>query len=82
MAPIYITFMLACHTSADPEAHLRSEHWGSSVGLEVRAWLLAQGLIDEHNCSTDRGKKWVGFICATPLPEQKWILPERNDNEA
>jgi hypothetical protein len=38
---------------------------------------MAHDLIDMDHKSTERGKAWVDFICATPLPEQCWKLPKR-----
>lgn len=77
LRPIHISFMLACHTTSDPSAVLSSAHWNSDVGLKVRDWLIAEGLVDGFYKSTDRGKAWVDFICQTPLPEQEWRLPKR-----
>ncbi len=76
LAPIHIKFMIACYTSPEPMAQLSERHWNSTAGVNVREWLLQQGLIDEHNKATERGEAWVEFICKTPLPEKKWILPD------
>jgi hypothetical protein len=77
LAPIYINFMLNCHFSADPRETITADHWDSKAGHEVRVWLRAEGLIDDENRSTERGRAWVEFICQTPLPEAKWVMPER-----
>lgn len=75
--PIHINFMMACYTSPNPEEELGEAHWGSEGGQSARAWLKKEGLIGDDNRATARGAAWIGFICATPLPEMKWILPER-----
>ena len=77
LAPITIKFMLACYTTPEPGEHVGQEHWNSSAGLDARRWLADNGLIDGNDRATPRGEAWVKFICATPLPETVWVLPER-----
>jgi len=80
-APIYITFMLACFYSADPEAELGSDHWNSKAGRKTRDWLVRKGLVKIPGfIPTDRGKAWVKYLCDTPLPKCCWILPERSSD--
>ena len=76
LAPIHITFMMACYTSHEPMAQLGERHWNSDGGKSTRKWLLENKLIDADNRATDRGDAWVGFICKTPLPVAEWILPD------
>ncbi len=76
LAPIHITFMMACYTSLEPEAQLGERHWNSPGGKETRSWLIQNELIDGNNRATDRGEAWVRFICDTPLPEKKWVRPD------
>ncbi len=76
-SPMLIRIMLACYYSPDPENEIGLGSWTSEVGQSVREWLMARELIDDSYRATDRGKAWVEFICETPLPEAKWILPER-----
>jgi hypothetical protein len=75
--PLAIIFMLVCHAYADPGYQLGQAHWNSPSGQKWRTWLMAHDLIDMDHKSTERGKAWVDFICATPLPEQCWKLPKR-----
>lgn len=76
LAPIHITFMMACHCSPQPEQELGSDHWNSTAGRETRQWLLDEALIDSDNRSTSRGVAWIEVICQTPLPVQQWVKPE------
>ena len=81
-APIYVSFMLAVHTSANPAAQLGQAHWSSPAGHEVREWLIDNNLMVEHPGgyrATERGQAWVKFICSTPLPEAQWVLPKREE---
>lgn len=76
-SPFAIKIMLACYYSPDPAQELGIQQWSSSAGVAVRDWLRDSGLIGDDNRATDRGKAWVKFICATPLPEATWMLPDR-----
>lgn len=80
LAPIHITFMIACYTSSEPEAQLGERHWNSPAGMDTRGWLLQNELIDGDNRVTERGKEWVNYICETPLPVKKWVYPPRTDS--
>lgn len=87
MAPIHITFMLACHCSPDPEENLGHAHWNSPAGYSTREWLVNNELLEpiytdptapgNKYTVTDRGRAWVEFICSTPLPVIEWRLPDR-----
>ena len=76
-APITIEFMLVCYFSAEPAQYFEDMRWNSIAGNETREFLLREGLVDENYKATERGEAWVKYICATPLPEQCWRLPER-----
>lgn len=76
-SPFAITIMFECYACANPGANMRLEQWNSPAAEEVRSLLLNKGLIDDELRVTPRGVAWVKFICATPLPEQTWILPDR-----
>jgi hypothetical protein len=78
-APIDIDFMIACYCSAEPWQNLGMRRWDSSAGKETRDWLQHEGLVDANYRPTDRGKAWVHFICATPLPRMKWTMPDRDE---
>ena len=65
--PNTIDFMLACYTSAATDAVLKSQ-WHCEAGRHTREWLHANGLIDEDNRATERGKAWVKYICRAPIP--------------
>lgn len=77
MAPIVIKFMLACYCTPEPGEHVGVNHWNSDAGRETRNWLFENDLIDANFRATPRGEAWVKFICATPLPESVWMLPQR-----
>ena len=81
VSPLTIEFMLQCYCSNNPAANLGEHRWNSDAGKEVRAWLYAQGLVHVDERPTDRGKAWVHFICSTPLPQKKWIMPDRDCDE-
>ena len=80
-SPMLIRIMLACYYSPDPEDEIGLGSWTSEVGQDVRTWLAENGLIDDYNRATDRGKAWVDFICQTPLPIATWVLPDRKDGK-
>lgn len=76
VSPLAISLMLTCYWSPNPGKE-RADAWSTPAGSEIKAWLIAQGLIDAETWrATERGKAWVGFICATPVPVAKWELPE------
>jgi len=75
--PMTIRFMLACFISPNPTVVLRDATWSCEAGQETRRWLRDNDLIDADHRATERGKAWVKFICATPLPIQSWSLPPR-----
>lgn len=76
VSPFTINIMLACYVSPEPEGVLGTA-WCSSAAVQCRQWLRINGLIDEREHATERGKAWVKFICATPMPVATWKLPER-----
>jgi hypothetical protein len=77
VSPFAVSLMLTCYWSPEPVTE-RAQEWSTEAGVEITAWLAAQGLIDPKTYrATERGKAWVEFICATPLPVAKWTLPER-----
>jgi hypothetical protein len=77
VSPFAVSLMLTCYWSPEPVTE-RAQDWSTEAGVEINAWLVAQGLIDPKTWrATERGKAWVEFICATPLPFAKWTLPER-----
>lgn len=79
VTPIAITFMFACYYAADPESYLGTAHWNSEAGRGTRLWLFREQLIGPDNKATSRGIAWVNYICHTPLPVEKWVIPERSD---
>jgi hypothetical protein len=81
-APIVINFMLACYCGPNPESAVGEVQWNSPSGIQTRDWLKASFLIDESNRATARGRAWIQFICHTPLPVSKWVLPDRETGEA
>lgn len=82
VSPLTIKLMFACYCSPDPATWF-GDAWGSPAAITARNWLVLEGLVAENHVATDRGTAWVEFICATPIPIQRWVLPERentNDN--
>lgn len=80
VSPLCIKIMLACYVTPEPAGYF-GEGWHSAAGTECREWLKENDLITEDLQATERGKAWVEFICATPLPQQSWILPERENGK-
>jgi hypothetical protein len=75
-SPLKIQIMLACHLSSALEQWLPSQILSSPAGLAATHELFDEGLIDEFQMPTDKGRAWVEFICATPLPVRgKWVRP-------
>lgn len=79
VSPLTIELMLQCYCSNNPAANIGERRWNSEAAREARAWLLAEGLVNADERPTDRGKAWVHFICATPLPRMKWTMPDRDE---
>lgn len=84
VSPLTIQIMLACFCTPEPSSWFEPDQWCSTASIDVRHWLLEAGLItgidgipDTEPRATERGKAWIGFICATPLPVAQWILPPR-----
>jgi len=78
-SPLKIEIMFECYcASAEPGRNMLPNIWASEAATRVRNELKAEGLIDEDMQATERGKAWVDFICATPLPEMVWVLPKRD----
>lgn len=80
VSPIHIEFMLACYVTPAPGERIGRDEWESGAGHQVRKWLAEQQLIDSRDRATPKGEAWVKFICATPLPEQRWVLPARDSS--
>lgn len=76
VTPLIIRVMLACHVSSEPDRQFAVEQWGSTACEGARAWLMDNGLIDGELQATERGRAWVHFICAVPLPVAQWVLPD------
>lgn len=78
-SPLQIIIMLTCYYSPEPASEVGVERWHSKAADDIREQLRKDGLIDDFNAVTERGRAWVEYICRTPLPVQSWILPERTD---
>lgn len=81
MSPLTINIMLACYCSNSPEKHFPPIVWESDAARDSRVMLIENGLLFGNNQVTAKGTAWAKFICATPLPEQNWALPERETGE-
>jgi hypothetical protein len=79
VSPLAINIMLACYVYPDPAKEV-GQTWFSHAGSEIRAWLIENDLIQDGDMfrATERGKAWVEFICATPVPVAQWRLPQRD----
>lgn len=77
VSPLAIAIMLACYVTPEP-AQLVGTTWASPSGVQVRQWPRRNDLIDDRWRATERGKAWVKFICATPMPVATWTMPERS----
>lgn len=80
VSPLCIKLMFACYVTPEPAIYFGAD-WNSPAASECRRWLQENGLITDKYEATERGKAWVEFICATPLPQQSWILPERENGK-
>ncbi len=79
VSPLAIRIMLACYYAANPVDDVTHRTWNSEAGTKIRDWLRENELVDEDYTVTERGKAWVNYICATPLPRKRWVMPERED---
>ena len=77
VSPLTIDIMLACYVSPEPQS-IMGTTWASAAGVSVRQWLRRNDLIDDRERATERGKAWVKFICATPMPVATWTMPARS----
>ena len=80
VSPFCIKMMIACCVTPEPAEYF-GNGWDSQAGEECRTWLKECDLITDDHQATERGKAWVDFICSTPLPQQVWILPERENEK-
>lgn len=78
VSPLIISIMLACYCSIEPKSHVGAL-WDSPEGRGAIDWLMSQELIDENARPTSKGKAWVHYICATPLPRMTWVMPPRDE---
>lgn len=76
VSPLMIIIMLECYQTSKPGANIPHQIWDSEAAKCARALLASHDLIDAAtDQSTDRGDAWVEFICQTPLPVRRWVLP-------
>jgi hypothetical protein len=75
-SPFLIRMMLSCYYSPTPQEEM-GDSWLTPAGQQCLEWLRSEALIDDDNKATGRGMAWVDYICNTPLPEQRWVLPQR-----
>ena len=76
VSPLCLRIMLLAYYSAEPAKYLVPE-MTSSPGIEAQRWLQENGLVSKSLEATPRGDAWVKYILSTPLPEAKWVFPER-----
>lgn len=69
--PIVLNFLIECHCAARPGANIWPGGWDSYAGQETRAWLKAEGLIDENERTTERGDAWLERLVTTPPPSPR-----------
>jgi hypothetical protein len=67
---------IVLHYHCCPEPHPRAD---APYVLDSTAELLTAGLIERDARgimrTTERGSAWVEMLCATPLPEHRWVDP-------
>lgn len=79
MTPLEINVLLHIHCVAEPIENLGSH---SSAQRDAVTWFKTEGLIQsdtESGCAyslTDRGRAYVQFLMAMPLPVAKWTIPQ------
>lgn len=81
VSPLVIEIMIECATCSEPGSNIPDRMWNSEGAAHARDELRENGLIDDANAATERGRAWVDFICKTPLPVQTWVLPSRTEGE-
>lgn len=79
MTPLDLNVLIECCTSVEPGCNWYPEHWDSWAAQVTRTEFRLQGVIDDNNKATEKGKAWLEFICQTPMPIQEWKLPENEE---
>ncbi len=74
VSPLTIQIAIACYVSPLAKEHVGEVTWESPAGRDVRAWLMANDLIDENCRGNDKLTAWVGRVCETPLPVLTWTF--------
>ena len=75
--PMKISFIFAICGSTNARGFVGEQNWNSESGKKTLDWLKTNSLIDRKFKATQRGKAWFRYICDTPLPKHRWILPTR-----
>lgn len=83
MTPLQLKMLLHYHHMAEPYAVREPEHRHSGAVLEQRHKLIDWGMLnytpDTPSCFTltERGKFFIDYICALPLPiaTSNWEMP-------
>lgn len=80
MTPFEFGIVLHYYTSCAAHPSLGCPIWDETVrSLSVSGLIgviLERG--DKEIIVTDKGKAWIEHAINTPLPEMKWIIPERS----
>lgn len=80
MTSLQLQMILHYHTRPTPYAQHEPEHANSALVRDQRVDLENKDLL-EYNATdqtwhtTERGKAYVEFLCAMPLPVTKWVMP-------
>lgn len=78
MSPYQITLLLEIHTRPDMKT---SAYWSGSAYGNALSELASMGLIEGHHIDldrpvmTERGRAYVDFLQAMPLPVANWAIP-------
>jgi len=82
MTPLELTVLIAVHCSPScPESYFGNPRtWASEPAESAKIWFMGLGIF-EHSTGfyrvTDKGRAWIDFILNTPVPETKFVMPER-----
>lgn len=81
VSPAVLSVLIHCHALVEPLPE-------SAVHGGTVKWFLEEGIIEpcprDRSCgytTTERGRKWLDMILATPMPVSRWIDPREEKAE-
>lgn len=86
MTPLELKILLEYYLGNNPGEKMDIEFWHSERSQEARQKFLDEDVLvyQDHAAEiTEKGKAWVEYILATPMPVEttRWILPERSEEK-